>query len=280
MLAGERESYAMHRILPVELQSTGGGLAGVVPYVMNMHMSPRVHPLAPSDPLEDVWRALGDRTRRAMLNRLRQKPHTTGEIAELFPQTRFAVIRHLDVLVSAGLVIVRRDGRERWNQLNPVPLQDVYEQWVRPYEGLWAAPLIRFSNAIESQPHATTPPDQVPMPSSTEIPRVPTSPGLLTVEMEVRIAAAPSRVWEALTTQAARWWPRDFLIAAPQMQFEARLGGPTQSLLRIELREQGDVTVLSLTDAVVGNVGANSANSLDAGWRAIFDDGLRAFVEA
>jgi DNA-binding transcriptional ArsR family regulator len=283
-------------------------------------MSPRTHPLAPSDPLEAVWRALADPTRRALLDRLRERPCTTGELTEAFPQSRFAVMKHLDVLVAAGLVLVRRAGRERWNHLNPVPLQHMYERWVRPYEGLWAASLLRVRDAATSPPASAPsslllPPHTRTMP--TTAPSGPTSAGMLSVSMEIPIAAAPSRVWEALTTQVSLWWPRAFLVAADRMQFDAQLGGrlfeqgtdgggavwytvyaivpgtsidlvgqlspayggPVQSFLRLVLREQGHVTVLELTDAVIGNVGEGSGASLSSGWRAIFDEGLRAFVE-
>jgi len=80
-----------------------------------------------------VWRALADPTRRAILDLLRERPRTTGELTEAFPTSRFAVMKHLAVLQKAGLVVVRRRGRERWNHLNGVPLRTAYERWMRPY---------------------------------------------------------------------------------------------------------------------------------------------------
>lgn len=278
------------------------------------HMSPRAHPSAPQDPLEPVWRALGDATRRALLDRLRERPHTTGELAAAFPQTRFAVMKHLDILVGAGLVLVRREGRERWNHLNPVPLQHLYERWVRPYEGLWAASMVRFRERIEASPHSPLTPDTTQMQQDA----TPPAAGLLTITLEIPISAGRQRVWEALTREVAQWWPRDFLVAADRMQFQATLGGrlyeegeagdgvtwytvyaivpnvsldlvghlspafggPAQSLLRLVLRDEGDRTVLELTDGVVGKVGSQSSDTIADGWRAIFDAGLRAFVEA
>ena len=58
-------------------------------------------------------------------------------------------MKHLDVLVGAGLGGSRRKGRVRWNHLNAVPLQQMYEHWVRPYEAVWATSLIRFKDATE-----------------------------------------------------------------------------------------------------------------------------------
>ncbi len=273
-------------------------------------------PLHPADPLDPVWRALSDATRRAILDLLRAAPRTTGQLAAAFPLSRFAIMKHLDVLVGAGLVSLRRDGRERWNHLNPIPLQQMHERWVRPYESLWAAPLVRLKDQIESRPSATGNHDM------TE-PRSPATPlstaGVLTVTMDIAINAPIDRVWTALTMDVGQWWPHDFLVAADPlaMQFEPRLGGrlfeegtrgggviwytvygitpgecidlvgqlspafggPAQSLLRLALREQGTQTILSLTDAVVGNVGPKSEASLGDGWRAIFERGFRVFVE-
>jgi DNA-binding transcriptional ArsR family regulator len=99
-----------------------------------------------------TWKALADPTRRTILDLLRQRSRTTGDICEHFPQvTRIAVIRHLKVLVAADLVFVRREGRLRWNQLNPVPIQHIYERWVKPYEPLWAGPGLRLKQHVEAK---------------------------------------------------------------------------------------------------------------------------------
>lgn len=61
-------------------------------------------------------------------------PLTTGALADRFPEiTRFAVMQHLRVLEEAELVVPRRDGRERYNYLNPVPIQRIYDRWVSRY---------------------------------------------------------------------------------------------------------------------------------------------------
>lgn len=80
-----------------------------------------------------IWRALADPTRRRILDLLRSKSRTTGQIASEFPVTRYAVMKHLSVLADAGLVLVERRGRERVNHLNPVPIQAIYRRWIRPF---------------------------------------------------------------------------------------------------------------------------------------------------
>lgn len=104
------------------------------------------------DPLQAVWKALASPTRRAILDLLREGPRTTGAIAERFPRlTRFAVMQHLRVLEEAELVIPRRDGRERYNYLNPIPVQRVYDRWVSRYMRPWTEALVSLQDELETQ---------------------------------------------------------------------------------------------------------------------------------
>jgi DNA-binding transcriptional ArsR family regulator len=98
-----------------------------------------------------VFKALADKTRRKMLDLLAQRPHTTGEIAANFPGlSRFAVMKHLNVLVKARLVLITRDGRKRWNRINAVTLRDIVRRWVSRYEALWSDVLLNIKTAAES----------------------------------------------------------------------------------------------------------------------------------
>ncbi len=96
-----------------------------------------------------IWLALSDASRRRMLDLLRQKSMTTGELCEHFEFTRFAVMKHLKTLHVAGLVLVERRGRERINHLNPVPLQAMYRRWIRPFEALPADRLLKLRSIAE-----------------------------------------------------------------------------------------------------------------------------------
>lgn len=103
-----------------------------------------------ADDLDRVWRALANSERRAILDALREGPRTTGELVMLFPAlSRFAVMQHLKVLNKARLVLVRKEGRMKFNLLNVVPIQQVYERWVRPYEALWAGMLTDLKGRAE-----------------------------------------------------------------------------------------------------------------------------------
>jgi DNA-binding transcriptional ArsR family regulator len=104
----------------------------------------------PVDELDPVWKALSDPTRRAILDLLRDRPRTTTEIVEWFPHlTRFGVMKHLDVLRQAHLVQTREDGRQRVNSLNVLPIRQIYERWVGPFEELWSGELLGIKEIAE-----------------------------------------------------------------------------------------------------------------------------------
>jgi DNA-binding transcriptional ArsR family regulator len=103
------------------------------------------------DDLDHIWKALSDPTRRAILDILRSGPETTTAIVERFPgMTRFAVMKHIDVLRDAGLVITQVDGRKRINSLNVVPIRRIYERWVGPFAELWSSTLLRLKDDLET----------------------------------------------------------------------------------------------------------------------------------
>jgi DNA-binding transcriptional ArsR family regulator len=101
--------------------------------------------------LDPIWKALSDETRRTILDFLRSGPKGTTAIVEQFPNlSRFAVMKHLDVLRQAALVVTREEGRQRINSLNAVPIRMIYERWVSHYEDIWANALLRVKEAAES----------------------------------------------------------------------------------------------------------------------------------
>lgn len=102
------------------------------------------------DKLDNIWKALADPTRRRILDLLRNGSRTTGAIVDEFPKlSRFGVMKHLDVLKEAGLVLVRTRGRERINSLNAVPIRMIYERWVSNYQDLWAGKLLSIMREAE-----------------------------------------------------------------------------------------------------------------------------------
>ena len=81
-----------------------------------------------------IFKALGDGRRREMLDLLKEMPRTTGELCLRFRKLdRCTVMQHLTVLEKAGLVIVKRAGRQRWNYLNPLPIREMHDRWISGY---------------------------------------------------------------------------------------------------------------------------------------------------
>ena len=81
-----------------------------------------------------VFRALAAPVRRALLDALKDNPLSTGALCALFSTLdRCTVMQHLKVLERAELVIVRRNGRTRWNYLNPLPIKQIHDRWIGPY---------------------------------------------------------------------------------------------------------------------------------------------------
>ncbi|MEO8512365.1 MAG: SRPBCC domain-containing protein [Ignavibacteria bacterium] len=100
--------------------------------------------------MELVWKALSDKTRRKILDLLREKELTTGELCMHFKKlSRYGVMKHLNILHKANLVIIKREGKNRWNYINPLPIQEIYERWVKKYEAGWSSYLIDFKNKME-----------------------------------------------------------------------------------------------------------------------------------
>ncbi|KQY36044.1 helix-turn-helix domain-containing protein [Rhizobium sp. Root483D2] len=97
-----------------------------------------------------IFKALAASSRRAMLDMLKDHPQTTGELCARFPALdRCTVMQHLKVLEAADLVIVKREGRERWNYLNPLPIKDIHDRWIGPYAAQAVTLLGRLKDDLE-----------------------------------------------------------------------------------------------------------------------------------
>jgi DNA-binding transcriptional ArsR family regulator len=83
---------------------------------------------------ELVFKALADGRRRRMLDLLKAGPLTTGNLCSRFPElNRCTVMQHLGVLERADLIIVKREGRVRWNYINPLPIKAIHDRWISPH---------------------------------------------------------------------------------------------------------------------------------------------------
>jgi DNA-binding transcriptional ArsR family regulator len=93
----------------------------------------------------DGWTALGDPTRRAIFERLADRPQPVGELASGFPVTRPAVSQHLKVLKDAGLVVDRPDGNRRIYQVDPTGVRAMRAQLDR----FWNQTLATYKEVVE-----------------------------------------------------------------------------------------------------------------------------------
>ncbi len=264
------------------------------------------------DTIDAIWKALSDPTRRAILDRLSAKPETTGDLAAGFPSlSRFAVMKHLGVLEQAGLVIVRREGRRRWNHLNAVPLRRVYQRWVGTFADHWAGALLRLEDHADPQSTRET----------TAMPAATTEPRTVRVESEIEIAAPRDRVFHAITHETDSWfWPGAPGDRNPPSKLEPWVGGrfwrdesaakgegagelyatvatinPPEMLrmvgdfasqhayagaitLRLEEIDDGKTRVL-VTHTCSGDIPGDKVKEFDDGWRDELGN-LKRFVEA
>ena len=99
---------------------------------------------------DDVFRAIADPTRRAILDRLRAGPANAGALAADFRQSRPAISKHLRVLRQARLVTDTRIGRERVYAFDPLPLQSV-AGWIEVYRAFWQTSLARLKRNLEGK---------------------------------------------------------------------------------------------------------------------------------
>ena len=102
--------------------------------------------------MDDVFKALSDPTRRKLLDRLYARGGLTlGRLGAELDMSRQAVAQHLGVLEAANLVSTEWRGREKLHYLNPVPIHELYERWVRKYERRGLRALARLKKRLEGE---------------------------------------------------------------------------------------------------------------------------------
>jgi DNA-binding transcriptional ArsR family regulator len=85
--------------------------------------------------MDEVFKALADASRRTLLDRLHAKNgQTLGELCDGLDMTRQAVTKHLAILEEANLVSAHKHGREKLHYLNPVPIHQIGERWIKKFE--------------------------------------------------------------------------------------------------------------------------------------------------
>ncbi|MBO2533027.1 DNA-binding transcriptional regulator, ArsR family [Planifilum fulgidum] len=97
----------------------------------------------------DVFQAIAAPTRRQILKLLAEQEMSVTRIAAHFPMSRTAVSKHLRILAEAGLVVERKEGREKRYRLRSEPLLELKE-WLSHFEGFWKDRLARLKDFVET----------------------------------------------------------------------------------------------------------------------------------
>jgi uncharacterized protein YndB with AHSA1/START domain/DNA-binding transcriptional ArsR family regulator len=129
--------------------------------------------------MDDVFKALADPSRRALLDQLFDKDGQTLRALEAqLPMTRFGVMKHLKVLEEAGLIVTRRQGREKLHFLNAVPIRLLHDRWVNKFTAPWVAALSDLKQSLEGR--------------------------TMQKVFEIYIKTTPERLWQAITDTEMR----------------------------------------------------------------------------
>ena len=103
--------------------------------------------------MDKVFKALSDPSRRKLLDRLYASGgQTLGQLCEQMGMSRQAVAQHLGVLEAANLISTVKRGREKHHYLNPVPIHEIYDRWVRKFERRGLKALDQLKKQLEGEP--------------------------------------------------------------------------------------------------------------------------------
>ncbi len=129
--------------------------------------------------MDEVFKALADPSRRKLLDELfKTDGQTLSALERRLPMTRFGVMKHLKLLEEAGLVVSRRQGREKLHFLNAVPIRLIHDRWVNKFTLPWVAALSELKHDLEES--------------------------AMQKVFEIYIKTTPARLWKAITDTEMR----------------------------------------------------------------------------
>jgi uncharacterized protein YndB with AHSA1/START domain len=240
--------------------------------------------------MDAVFKALADRTRRQLLDRLHERNgQTLSELCDHLDMARQSATQHLDVLEAANLISTVRRGRERLHYLNPVPLHEIQERWIDKFE----RPRLRALSTLKRR---------------AEEHHMADKPSFVYVTY---IHSSPDRVWNALTDAqlTAEYWGHSnlsdwqvgsrwehqrtdgsgiadvvgtVLDAVPPERLVITFAGPGEepvdgpSEVTFEIEPHGEIVRLTVTHVNLADQAEYEAAS--AGWPAVLAN-LKSFLE-
>ena len=102
--------------------------------------------------MDRLFQALASEARRQILDIVRDQPGcSVKDVCRYFDVSRIAVMKHINVLEQADLLISEKQGRTRRLYFNAVPIQQIHERWTTEYSASWAGRLTEFKRRIESR---------------------------------------------------------------------------------------------------------------------------------
>jgi len=243
---------------------------------------------------DSVWKALADPTRRRLMDLVRESPKTTSELGSAFSSLgRCAIMKHLAILENSGLLKTEKVGKFKWNYINAIPLQQIYERWVKKYEAQWASSLIQLKELAEYKSNINQITENLIMEQQSTT---------IKILLEIPIKSKVNEVWNCLLNDVNLWWRKDFYTSEKTKQFiiepkvggrmyedygndegllwaevivldapriiefkghlSPQFGGPAMSFLKLSLAEKDGDTILTLSDTLFGDVDENTRNEL------------------
>ncbi len=252
-----------------------------------------------------IWVALADSKRCQIINLLEEKPRTTSNLSEFFDVSRFAVMKHLNILEQANLIEVKREGRKRWNVLN-----DDLAHFLRTKlagDDTDSRRLVDILGLFPGQMSVT--------------PITSTAAHFSRIEQSILLHATPSQIFTALTDHIDAWWSQRIstsskiylepiingrfyeafntdgqgalyaTITYVKQNEELRLSGTLEltkqiadifvptSFVRIILQPQENSTQLILHHHIAGNIDEATKNVCQHRWQFLLNKQLKLFIE-
>lgn len=261
---------------------------------------------------ESIWKALSDPHRRRLMDLMRESPKTTGDLVSEFSSIgRCAIMKHLSILEKSNLVVPKKIGKHRWNYINAIPIQLIYERWVKKYEAQWASSLLQLKELSEYKTNLNQLTEKLIMAQATRT---------INILLEIPIKAKIEHVWQCLLQDVNLWWRKDFYTSNRTKEFiiepkvggrmyedygnnegllwaevividspnvielkghlSPQFGGPAISFMKLSLKEVEGATILTLSDTVLGDVDDNTKKELASGWKLLYEDAFKNYVES
>ncbi|MRG86076.1 ArsR/SmtB family transcription factor [Salinibacillus xinjiangensis] len=254
-----------------------------------------------SESINKTFQALANPVRRSIVDLLAKEPLSTGDICQHFDVSRYAIMKHLNILEEANLIHSWKSGREKVNFFNAIPLQELYRRWLDRFQAEDANSMINLKNLF-SQREAENVMTNVSEKESFQI------------AQEITIKASKMELYQALTHDIDKWWSirlfqhsklkvdptlggqfyettedgkkalwGTLILIKPdeELHFNGALGMPNavNSYYTYKLREvRPNETVLELNHTAFGFMDPSWEKDYREGWNSLLQD-LKAYVE-